>query len=490
MSGVSTVSSRQKQDRKVRRDTTRGWDEVRQVGADGPVIELEIRGACATLWTCRDPEIMLSGPARTGKSLGGLAYIHHHLGELFAGSRALIVRKTRESLTKSGLVTYDRKICHAMDGVYYFGGNKAKPDAYIYPNGSELLVGGLDDINKVLSTEYDLIYVQQAEEVELSDWEALTTRLSNGVIPYQQIIGDCNPSTQQHWILRRAAEGKLTILESKHEDNPFLYDIKRNDWTPAGKSYISKLQNLTGLLKERLYYGKWVSAEGVVYDQFRPTVHVIPSFPIPDDWARFMTIDFGFINPFVVQWWAIDKENRLYLYREYVKTQTIVADHVHEIRRLCGEERYEAIIADHDSEDRATLMREGFSTLPARKKVLEGIQAFARRLIPQEDGRPSIYFFRDALVSRDIHMDDKRAPIGLIEELGAYVWDSNHVKGKAEKDEPLKLNDHSCDAARYAVMYVDKRLPDMTPLDLTGSSMWVGRHDNVESRSSPTHAWS
>ena len=41
--------------------------------------------------------------------------------------------------------------------------------AYHYPNGSEVVVGGLDKPSKVMSTEYDLVYVQEAIELFEND---------------------------------------------------------------------------------------------------------------------------------------------------------------------------------------------------------------------------------------------------------------------------------------------------------------------------------
>lgn len=37
----------------------------------------------------------------------------------------------------------------------------------------------------------------------------------------------------------------------------------------------------------------------------------------------------------------------------------------------------------------------------------------------------------------------------LVEELGLYQWDSK--KSEKGKEEVLKVNDHSCDALRYAI---------------------------------------
>jgi len=60
------------------------------------------RGANLEAQTTTLPEFVLSGPAGTGKSVALLARLHAN-AEAFPGSRQLIIRKTRASLTQSGL---------------------------------------------------------------------------------------------------------------------------------------------------------------------------------------------------------------------------------------------------------------------------------------------------------------------------------------------------------------------------------------------------
>jgi hypothetical protein len=66
-------------------------------------------------------------------------------------------------------------------------------------------------------------------------------------------------------------------------------------------------------------------------------------------------IDFGFNNPFVCQWWAVDPDGRMHLYRELYMTGRTVTRHKVDISIHSRGESYEATIADHDAEDRATL---------------------------------------------------------------------------------------------------------------------------------------
>jgi phage terminase large subunit len=324
--------------------------------------------------------VLISGPAGTGKSRGCLEKLHF-LASKYPKMRGLIVRKTRASLTESALVTFEEKVVPVQHSILN-GPGRAHRQAYHYPNGSILALGGLDKASRIMSTDYDIIFVQEAIELAEHDWEALTTRLRNGIVPFQQIIGDTNPDTPTHWLKRRCNSGKAVLLESRHEDNPLLWNRDRNDWTEAGRVYMAKLEALTGPRKQRLRFGQWVQAEGIVYEGWDPAVHLIDRFPIPADWPRYWSVDFGYINPFVAQWWAQDPDGRLFLYRQVYMTQRLVEDHAAQILALArNEPRPKKVICDHDAEGRATLGHHlKMQTTPARKEKSPGIQAVASRL--------------------------------------------------------------------------------------------------------------
>ena len=66
-------------------------------------------GAALQLFYNREPEVLLSGPAGTGKSRALLEKVYL-CAQKYPRMRALIVRKTRASLTESGLVTFEEKV--------------------------------------------------------------------------------------------------------------------------------------------------------------------------------------------------------------------------------------------------------------------------------------------------------------------------------------------------------------------------------------------
>jgi hypothetical protein len=159
-------------------------------------------------------------PAR---ALACLHKLHWAAAQNYPGMRGLIVRKTRESLTQSALVTFEDKVLGPWWRERIAANCQRRVrQSYTYPNGSELVVGGLDKPSKVMSTEYDLAYVQEAIELTEGDWESLNSRVRNGVMRYQQLFGDTNPDAPTHWIKRRAEGGQLRLLESPPRGQPGL----------------------------------------------------------------------------------------------------------------------------------------------------------------------------------------------------------------------------------------------------------------------------
>jgi phage terminase large subunit len=437
----------------------------------------EPRGSALEVMRCRAPEVLLSGPAGTGKSRACLEKLHL-MALSNEGMRGLIVRKTRESLGSTALVTYREHVAKealATGIVSFYGGSAEEPPQYRYSNGSRIMIGGMDKPTKIMSSEYDVAYAQEAIELTTTDWENITTRLRNGVVSFQQLIADCNPDKPDHWLHQRCLGSSTTMIRCRHEDNPVLYNAD-GTLTERGKAYISKLDALTGVRYKRLRLGLWVAAESQVYESFDPTIHLIDQFDIPDDWIRWITVDFGYTAPFSAQWWAEDGDGRLYLYRQIYRTRRLVEDHARHILRLvrrckqcCGskaadhdcqgckqcvlewtEPRPRAIICDHDAEDRATLERHlEMGTTAAKKTVSDGIQAVQSRLKVQPDGKPRLFICRDSLVETDPELEEAALPTDATEEITGYVWAVRPGNAGGLKEEPVKQNDHAMDAMRY-----------------------------------------
>ena len=380
----------------------------------------------------------------TGKTLAACWKLHL-LASKYPKSQWVIVRKIQRDLYGSVLQTWERVIKGAPVTIY--GGEK--PEKYIYNNGATVWVAGMDNPGKVLSSERDGMYVNQAEQLALDDWENITTRVTgrNAVVPFPQLFGDCNPAGSKHWIRTRNQQGALKLIRTVHQDNPTLY-TDDGKLTEQGKRTMARLDNLTGVRKKRLKEGIWATAEGAVYDTFDSAIHVMERQPSEMvDWM--LGMDEGYTNPAVILLVGIDSDGRWHVFKEWYergKLESVVVAQAKEWYLSAwqppvdkdGEtppaKQCSAVAVDEAAAGLiAALRNAGIPANGAKGRVLDGIQHIQDRLKVQPDGLPRLTLDPSCVNS--------------INEFESYVWKQT-TTGTA-KDEPLKENDHAMDTLRY-----------------------------------------
>lgn len=397
------------------------------------------RGAALELLYAREHELLMVGAAGTGKSRAALEKAHL-VAQKYAGCRILTCRKTRESMSQSTLVTWEAKVVQ----VGFFGDSnvaRSHRQSYQYPNGSEVVVGGLDKPSKILSTEFDLIIVDEATEIDEESWETLLSRLRNHVVPYQQAIACCNPDAASHWLNQRALKGGMRRLTSVHKDNPSVT-----------RDYLDMLDRLTGVRRLRLRDGVWAQAEGVVYEEYDPAVHVKKLDAEKSFFSNgfFASVDWGFTHAGVLQVWGMDHDGRMYLVYEVYRSGQTIDWWVEQAKRAGAAFGFNLFVCDSARPDHIDQMKKhGLNAIEAYKSVEVGIQAVKHRLAIAGDGKTRLYLLDDCLSGRDEKLVEAKRPWRTAHEFDAYVWD-------AAKDKPVKENDDGMDALRYAVAYADK----------------------------------
>jgi len=261
------------------------------------------------VWRDRSLVVLLDGAAGGGKSMIAATKLDAFMRK-YPGSMGLMLRKTRESMTNSTLLFFDRVVIGNDPNVRL----KRQDKRFEYANGSILAYGGMKDdyqresIRSIgLEGGLDIVWIEEAHLFTLADYEELLPRMRGraayqyyirrGLSPeaaerkaWMQIILTTNPDSEHHWIYRDLILGKgARRYVSGPADNP-----------ANGPDYEERvLGKLTGVRRKRLKEGKWASAEGAVYDDYRYETHVIDPFPIPAEWRRFRAVDFGYRNPFV-----------------------------------------------------------------------------------------------------------------------------------------------------------------------------------------------
>lgn len=441
------------------------------------------RGGVLKAWRSGHDECIIVGPAGTGKTRG-LLEKGHYCCDKYPGARVLLARKTRHSLSQTAMVTLEQKVIPSG----WFENKRVHFDTaeqqYSYQNGSIIAVAGLDKPSKVMSGDFDLILVPEATELFLHDWELLTTRLRNGVMPFQQLLGDCNPGSSKHWLKKRIDSGLSKAFESRHEDNPSVTE-----------AYLKKLRALTGVRRLRLYEGRWAVAEGLVYDTFDTAIHVISRTELlqrgilhEDETINHEVIrrcvagvDWGLRNAGSLTVYGEDGDGRLYLLREVYMTGKTIEWWIGQAKALKKEFRIERFICDpSEPEHILQFNNAGLRAVKAINDITPGIEAVQERLQLQEDGRPRLFIYEYALLERDPELIESVKPIGILEEIDEYVWD-DVTESVLAKEIPMKAHEHSLDGLRYVCMWMKKpRQSGGMVMDTTLSAVTVNTHASTE----------
>lgn len=271
---------------------------------------LDLRGNNRKVYTSRAAVKRVEGPAGTGKSLAIMA-AYHTICEHFPGARMLIVRDTRVSLNSTIIPQYLGMIgrghpCHT----------DAQPESiqsFRYPNGSVIVLGGLDKPDRFMGADYDHIWINEGTVgVNQGDVDLLSTRFRGPKrTPFRQLTIDCNPSHPSHWLNTwPAGEGHVRIRTS-HEDNPLLFD--GGEWTDEGLKYLARLDDIADKAKrQRMRYGVWAASEGAIFSISEDVHNVrINDFAnLYDAYPAIVGLDWGISDPFAAPLLLVDAANK------------------------------------------------------------------------------------------------------------------------------------------------------------------------------------
>lgn len=370
----------------------------------------------------------------------------------YPNSMCLMLRKMRESCTNSIVLFMEQEIIDDDETVRHV----SSKHRFEYNNGSILAYGGMK--NKEQREQIrsigkrggvDMAWMEEATQFTADDYMEVRARMRGIAAPWRQVVLTCNPDSPSHWIYRRLILGnEATIYTCSSTDNPY---------NPP--DYLETLQSFTGILRQRLTDGRWARAEGMVYDIFDPTIHIIDSINFEPK-RIFSSVDWGFTNPGVIDTWFTDGDDRLYLVSEMYQSKKIIdwwVDRAVEIKKKYSQ--HEGFVCDPSEPEHIEKFNSNkhydLNALKANNNISLGIQSVTRRLEIQEDGKPRIFFLRSALREIDDGLERKNLPTSIFGEITLFAWKQNR-EGIVSKEEPEDRNNHAMDNLRYASMYLEK----------------------------------
>lgn len=172
---------------------------------------------------------ILYGGSGSGKSVfASQKVILRTIGE--EKHRFLCIRKVSNTLRSS---VYQILIdCIADLGLRNeFEINKTEMRFTHTPTGNEILLAGLDDVERLKSIAgITSIWIEEATEISEADFDQVDLRLRGETANYKQIIISFNPINENHWLKKRFFDtppANCTVLKTTFKDNLFIDDEYR-----------------------------------------------------------------------------------------------------------------------------------------------------------------------------------------------------------------------------------------------------------------------
>ncbi len=189
------------------------------------------------------------------------------------------------------------------------------------------------------------------------------------------------------------------------------------------------------------YMAEFTKQEGLVYKEFNRGIHIYKEDP-NNIKETILGIDFGFTNPSCILKILVDREDNFWVSEEwYHRGRT-----TDEIGDVAISYKSNKVYPDPAEPDRiAELKKRGLNIRDVSKDIIAGIDKV-----------------RELLKNGRLHIHE--SCLNVIGELESYVYpEENHDKNQEEK--PIKANDHSLDALRYALFnYQGINMSDTTTL--------------------------
>lgn len=355
---------------------------------------------------------ILYGGAGAGKSYTLAQYILLDIIAKQVNKRILVTRKYNPSLRLSSIKLFKELL--SIIPIPYEE-HKAE-QVFIFPNNNEIIFRGLDDPEKIKSMEFNYIWLEEATEFDIEDYQQLRLRLRKPSNIRNRMFLTFNPIGKHNWIYKHFFQQKqedVNILHVNYKDNPFL-----------DKEYIQILENLAN--EDRRFYeiyalGKFAELDNTIYNNWE----VVTPHDLPNTFDEIIYgLDFGYNNPSACLKIGI-RDKIIYVLDELYETGLTNQDLIRKLEKFV-DNKTSIIYADSAEPDRIQeIKRAGFNIKPSDKNVKMGIDFVSRHKIKILNNCTN-----------------------TITEIENYTW-----KKKDDEiiDEPVKYMDHAMDALRYAV---------------------------------------
>ena len=283
-----------------------------------------------------------------------------------------------------------------------------------------MLMTSIDDPSKLQSTEFNYIYMEEAEEFEFEDYIILKTRLSalqdEGRV--NQIFLSYNPKKRNGYINKAVKlEDDVEIIKSSYKDNEHLQ-----------ASYSKLLESIKKFSPE--FYRTFTQGEySVEENQVYKHVKIVKEFPVTQFERTFYGLDFGFNCQTALV--KVQEKDKVYYITELIyERQMTNSELINKLKELnIHPDDYIYCDSAEPARIKDINKHSGCWAKAANKDVMNGI---------------------DFIKGKEIY--SLYSNVNFNNELDNYCYKKSKF-GKLS-EEPDSVDDHLMDAMRYAI-YTD-----------------------------------
>lgn len=321
----------------------------------------------------------------------------------FAGTRVTVCSHSLPHLKRGSL--RDFLVIMQDWNLYSEKDHNKTEQLYQFANGSYIEFFGLEEGDRARGAGRDILFVNEANLVKKSVFDQLNMRTT------KKVIIDLNPSDFDCWCYAVADGPNAVKIVSTYKDNA-------KNLTPEQIGVIESYKDADPLMWQVFGLGQRGTSAEQIYTHWRVCDQ------LPGKGEVFYGLDFGYNVPS-----ALVKceyfEGAIYA-EELLYQPKLTTNDLCEVIKPMHLEYGEIFCDAAEPKTIEELYRMGLNVKPADKDVTEGIRKVK-----------SMPLFVTA--------NSKN----LRSELGSYKWKLD--KDDNVLDEPVKMNDHACDALRYAV---------------------------------------
>ncbi|MEE3349120.1 MAG: PBSX family phage terminase large subunit [Candidatus Gastranaerophilaceae bacterium] len=390
---------------------------------------------------------LLDGAVRSGKTLNIIQKIPQIFDSIGNDNLKVFSGYSKSTVRNNVLIELKPFIENYLGGNLKYNSASGEMEITLWGKVYPCLVVGGGDSDSVASIQggtWDFWYANELPQHHYNFYNMALSRLTPA---NAKAFADSNPESSNHWLYQEKI--KPYIEGDKTVRDVFEYwHFTMKDNANLSQTFINNQEKLyQGAFKARKIDGLWIVADGLVYDTFCRSKHVLPHSQMLDKILKndileyFLGVDWGWNHPTACLLLGIDKDGTYYIIDELYSTKIEAEDVINWINEKQKEYGRFFSFANCDN---------------ARPEQNDKLRKNTNLIIYEEKPKveDSISLVRGLINYDNIIVSDVcKATLGEFETY-RYPSETDKLKGGISldgSDTPLKVNDDCMDAMRYAI---------------------------------------